>query len=199
MMAKVLMFQTFERFWHWTQAFLIIAMLITGFEIHGSYQLLGWETAVNIHVILAWTLIGLWIFAIFWHVTTGEWKQYAPSSLDKILMMVNYYSIGIFKGGEKPFHKTRTQKHNPLQRMAYLSLHILISPIVWISGLLYLFYASWNSWGLGGLSLGVIALIHTAAAFAMLAFIIVHLYMTLTMGEKPLGSLKAMITGYEDD
>ncbi len=198
-MAKVLMFQAFERFWHWSQAGLIIGMLVTGFEIHGSYQLLGWETAVNIHVILAWTLIGLWVFAIFWHFTSGEWKQYAPSSLDKILMMMNYYSIGIFKGGDKPFHKTRAQKHNPLQRMAYLSLHLLITPFIWFSGLLYLFYSSWTAWGLSALSLEWVALIHTAAAFAMLAFIVVHLYMALTMSETPLSSLKAMITGYEEE
>lgn len=198
-MAKVLMFQKFERFWHWTQALLIISMLVTGFEIHGSFSLLGWEAAVNLHIVLAWTLIALWILAIFWHLTTGEWKQYAPSGLDKILMMVNYYSIGIFKGGAEPFHKTRAKKHNPLQSMAYLSLNVMILPVLWISGLLYLFYAAWTAWGLGGLSLNLVALVHTAGAFAMLAFLIVHLYMTITMSEKPFGSVKAMITGYEDE
>lgn len=197
-MDKVLMFKAFERFWHWSQAMLIISLLVTGFEIHGNYQLLGWETAVDVHVVLAWTLIGLWIFAIFWHLTTGEWKQYAPSNLDKILLMVNYYSIGIFKGGEKPFHKTRAQKHNPLQRLAYLALEVLILPIIWLSGLLYLFYSFWNDWGLGGIGLEWVALIHTAAAFALLSFVIVHLYMALTMNEKPFSNLKAMITGYEE-
>jgi len=65
----------FERLWHWSQALLIMAMLITGFEIHGTFHCLGFEQAVNTHIILAWTLIGLWNFAIFWHLTTGESKK----------------------------------------------------------------------------------------------------------------------------
>jgi len=198
-MARVMMYKRFERFWHWSQALLIMAMLITGFEIHGTGHWLGFESAVNTHIILAWTLIGLWVFVIFWHLTTGEWKQYIPSRFDQIMAMARYYAIGIFRGAEHPFHKTRQKKHNPLQRMAYLSLQVLISPTIWISGLLYLFYTSWDTWGLNGLSLTVVALVHTAAAFAMLAFLIAHIYLATTMSEKPFGNVKAMITGYEDE
>ncbi len=194
-MAQVMMYKRFERFWHWSQALLIILMLITGFEIHGTIRWLGFEQAVNTHIILAWTLIGLWVFAIFWHLTTGEWKQYIPSSVEQIMGMMRYYAIDIFRGGEHPFHKTPQKKHNPLQRMTYLSLHIIISPTIWISGLLYLFYASWEMWGLSGLSLKVVALVHTAAAFALLAFFVAHLYMSITMSDKPLGNIRAMITG----
>ncbi|MBE0619822.1 MAG: cytochrome b/b6 domain-containing protein, partial [Burkholderiales bacterium] len=66
-MARIYIFKRFERFWHWAQAALIIFMLLTGFEIHGSYTLLGWEKAADLHTTAAWTLIGLWLFAIFWH------------------------------------------------------------------------------------------------------------------------------------
>src|SRR3990167_1096145 len=76
MTERVYLFKAFERFWHWTQAALIIFMLLTGFEVHGSYTLLGFERAVNFHTIAAWSLVGLWVFAIFWHFTTGEWRQY---------------------------------------------------------------------------------------------------------------------------
>lgn len=198
-MARVMMYKRFERLWHWSQAFLIISMLITGFEVHGLYTLFGFEKAVDLHIIFAWTLIGLWAFAIFWHLTTGEWKQYIPSSPNKIMAMMRYYAVDIFLGGGHPFHKTREQKLNPLQRMGYLSLHVLISPAIWISGLLYLFYTSWDEWGLSSMSLGTIALIHTAAAFAMLTFLVAHLYLAITMSKKPFGYVKAMITGYEDE
>jgi thiosulfate reductase cytochrome b subunit len=198
-MARVMMYKRFERLWHWSQAFLILSMLLTGFEIHGSVSLFGFEKAVDLHIIFAWTLIGLWVFAIFWHLTTGEWKQYIPSSPNKIIAMARYYAVDIFMGGGHPFHKTREHKLNPLQRMAYLSLHILITPAVWISGLLYMFYTSWESWGLQSLSLGVVALTHTAAAFAMLTFLVAHLYLAITMSKKPFGYVKAMITGYEDE
>ncbi len=198
-MSRVMMYKGFERFWHWTQAVLILTLLFTGFNIHGTYQVFDFEQAVDIHVIAAWLLMGLWVLAIFWHFTTGEWKQYIPSSANKIVAMMKYYAIDIFMGGGHPHHKTRSQKLNPMQRMAYLSLHLIISPAIWISGLLYLFYPYWDTIGIGSWSLGTIALIHTAAAFALLAFLVVHLYLALTTSKEPLGYLKAMITGYENE
>lgn len=198
-MSRVVMYKGFERFWHWTQAMLILILLFTGFNLHGTYQFFTFEQAVDIHVITAWLLMGLWVFAIFWHLTTGEWKQYIPSSANKIMAMMKYYAIDIFLGGGHPHHKTRKEKLNPMQRMAYLSLHLVISPAIWISGLLYLFYPFWDAIGIGRWSLGGVALVHTAAAFALMAFLVVHLYLALTTSKEPLGYLKAMITGYEKE
>ena len=198
-MSRVLMYGAFERFWHWTQALLILTLLFSGFNVHGTLQVFDFELAVNVHIIAAWLLMGLWVFAIFWHLTTGEWKQYIPSSGNNLIAMLKFYAIDIFLGGGHPHHKTRQSKLNPVQRMAYLSLHIAISPALWISGLLYLFYPYWGDIGIGNWNLGVMALIHTAAAFALIAFLIVHLYMSLTTSEKPFAYLKAMITGYEQE
>ena len=94
-MQRVYIFKRFERFWHWSQALLIIIMMITGFEIHGTYALIGFEWASTVHTTAAWLLMGLWVFAIFWHFTTGEWKQYVPT-MDKVTAMVRYYITGIF-------------------------------------------------------------------------------------------------------
>ena len=199
-MAIILMYARFERFWHWSQSILVLLLLITGFEIHDSYQLLGFEQAVAVHSFAAWLLIGLWVFAWFWHLTTGEWRQYIPSTPERIICMCRYYAFEIFQGKSHPFHRDHLCKLNPLQCMAYLSLHMAISPAVWISGLLYLFYQDVMTLGiLNWLSLGTVALVHTAAAFMMLAFLVVHLYLALTMDERPLSGLRAMITGYEED
>jgi thiosulfate reductase cytochrome b subunit len=46
-------------------------------------------------------------------------------------------------------------------------------------------------------SLEIIAIVHTAGAFLLLAFIIAHLYL-ITTGEKVTYNIKAMITGYEE-
>lgn len=198
-MARIYLFKRFERFWHWAQAALIILMLITGFEVHGVYTLMGWQQAADLHTTAAWALIGLWLFAIFWHFTTGEWRQYIPTT-DKIGAMMKYYAIGIFTGAPHPFLVTQDQKHNPLQRLVYLKIKLLILPLVWASGLLYLFYNDLGRSGstfLSGLSLGAIALTHTAAAFMMLIFLIAHLYLA-TAGHTPLAHIKAMITGWSD-
>ena len=112
---RIYIYKRYERFWHWSQALLIITMMITGFEVHGTYTLLGFQKAVQLHSVAAWTLLTLWAFTIFWQFTTGEWRQYLPS-LKNVMAMVHYYTIGIFTNAPHPFHKTVVQKHNPLQR-----------------------------------------------------------------------------------
>lgn len=196
MSEKIYIFKRFERFWHWSQAALIIFLLITGLEIHGWYQNFGFEKAVNLHTTGAWSLIGLWCFAIFWHLTTGEWKQYIPSTKN-VLAMANYYLFGIFKNAPHPHRQTALTKHNPLQKLAYLFILIAVGPLIWVSGFFYLFYDQWLAWGFTSLSLSLVALAHLIGAYAMLLFLIAHVYLTTT-GATPLAHIKAMITGWEE-
>ena len=49
MVERVYIFKRFERFWHWAQAALIIFLLLTGFEIHGTYSNFGFQKAVELH------------------------------------------------------------------------------------------------------------------------------------------------------
>ena len=196
MTERIYIFKRFERFWHWSQAALIIILMITGFEVHGSYSLFGFQTAVEWHTTAAWTLVGLWVFAVFWHFTTGEWKQYIPTS-EKVVAMMRYYLTGIFTNAPHPFKQTRLRKHNPLQRLAYLFVLVIINPLIWTTGWLYLFYDSWDAWGLGALTLESVAFFHVVAAFMMLIFFIVHVYLA-TAGHTPTAHIKAMINGWEE-
>lgn len=194
---RIYIYKRYERFWHWSQAFLIVSMMITGFEVHGTYTLLGFQKAVQLHTLAAWTLLTLWAFTIFWQFTTGEWRQYLPS-LKNVLAMVNYYLIGIFRNAPHPFRKTVVQKHNPLQRLAYLALLAFISPMIWVSGLFYLFYGNWRDLGIDQyLTLEWVALAHTAGAFMMAAFFFIHVYLTTT-GHTVFAHVKAMLTGWEE-
>jgi thiosulfate reductase cytochrome b subunit len=193
---RVYIFKGFERFWHWAQAGLVIFMMLTGFEIHGSYANFGFERAVGYHTIAAWSLVGLWIFAIFWHLTTGEWRHYIPTS-EKVLAVAAYYSSGIFRNEPHPFKPSQLNKHNPLQRLTYLGVLLFISPLLWISGWLYLFHGEWAAWGLSILRLEWVATGHTIGAFLMLAFFVSHLYL-VTTGHTVMAHIKAMITGWEE-
>ena len=197
MSERIYIYKRYERFWHWSQAFLIITMMISGFEVHGTYTLLGFQKAVQLHTVAAWSLLVLWAFTIFWHFTTGEWRQYLPS-LKNVMAMVKYYTIGIFTNSPHPFRKTVVQKHNPLQRLAYLALLAFISPLIWVSGLLYLFYGDWGRLGLDAhLSLEWVAVAHTLGAYMMTAFFFIHVYLTTT-GHSIFAHIKAMITGWEE-
>jgi thiosulfate reductase cytochrome b subunit len=195
--GRVLVFKRFERFWHWSQAALILVLLFTGFGVHGSHDLMRFGTAVRWHTTAAWLLMGLWVFALFWHLTTGEWRQYVPTT-KRLAAVARYYAWGMFHGEAHPYRKTVLRKHNPLQRLAYLVLLVIVSPILWVSGLLYLFRPYWSTMGVDqSLSLAVVAYVHTAGAFMMLAFLVVHVYLTTT-GPTPLAHVRAMVTGWDE-
>ena len=198
-MKQVYIYDTFNRIWHWCQAFLIFFLALTGFEIHSSYTFFGYETAVAWHNIAAIALIILVVFAIFWHFTTGMWKHYIPTTKN-IKEQIRYYGIGIFKNEPHPVKKTELSKLNPLQRLTYLGLKVLVIPIMLISGLFYMFFRYPQDGvvlNFGGINLETIAVFHTAGAFAVVAFVIVHIYL-ITTGHTLTSNLKAMITGYED-
>ena len=55
-------------------------LALTGFEVHGTFKIFGFEKAAEFHRTASWMLIGLIIFAIFWHLTTGEWRHYIPTT-----------------------------------------------------------------------------------------------------------------------
>jgi thiosulfate reductase cytochrome b subunit len=195
-LRRVMVYSRFERFWHWSQMALISALLFTGFGIHGFHWLIGFETAVTLHTGVALALILLWIFAIFWHLTTGTWRHYVPTTKG-LWRVAHFYGFGIFKGEKHPYRKAYWRKHNPLQALTYLALKLVLFPAIWGSGIAYLLYFLWNDIAGASDLLSNVALIHTAAAFATLAFIIVHIYL-FTTGHSFAEHVKPMLTGFDD-
>ncbi|MFA6233722.1 MAG: cytochrome b/b6 domain-containing protein [Bacteroidota bacterium] len=196
---QVYVYRAFERFWHWTQALLILFLAVTGFEIHGAISFFGFEAAVKYHNVAAYALIVLIVFAIFWHLATGQWRQYIPSR-EHLRVYLNYYVFGIFRNEPHPTRKTVLSKLNPLQKLVYFGLKSLILPGMLITGLLFLFYRYPQRYGIAALnieSLEIIAVIHTIGAFLLIAFLITHLYL-ITTGDTVFSNLKAMLTGFEE-
>jgi len=195
-MVKIYLYTRFERFWHWIQALLIVGLLITGFEVHGTYHLLGFERAASWHNFLGISWLILFVFIVFWLLTTGQWKQYVPTT-KKLIEVARYYAFGIFKGEKHPVKKRPDAKHNPLQRLTYLGLAAILLPVQMLTGLLYWSYNDWTSLGVSFLGLGVVAAVHLLGAFAILAFFIVHVYMTTT-GHTVSAHVAAMFSGWEE-
>lgn len=196
---EVYVYKAFERFWHWMQAMLIFFLTFTGFEIHGTYNFFGFKDAVQYHNVAAYMLIILIVFAIFWHLTTGEWKQYVPT-LQNIKAQLDYYIFGIFRNAPHPTKKTVLSKLNPLQKLTYFGLKVLVIPVSVTTGLLYMFYRYPSRTGIESINiqtLEVVAIIHTIAAILLIVFIVTHLYL-ITTGESITSNLRAMLTGFEE-
>lgn len=198
-MKRVYIYKGFERFWHWTQATLILFLAGTGFEVHGTFSVFGFEQAARFHRIASWMLIVLIVFAIFWHFVTGEWKQYIPTQ-KKLKDQIRYYAYGMFKGDKHPTEKSELSKMNPLQRLVYLGFKLVLVPLTVISGILYMLHKTIDQNDVvivESIPLGTLAFWHTLGAFLLMVFLIVHVYMTTT-GRTPVSNISAMVTGYEE-
>lgn len=192
---SVMIYSRYERFWHWSQAVLIFVLALSGFGLHGSHGLVDFRTAVQVHSYAAIALIVLWIFTTFWHFTTGQWRQYLPK-LSSLPAVVRFYAWGILTGAPHPYHKSLKRKQNALQSLAYLSFMVIIGPALWSSGIVYLTYPLWAQAAIGTIGLPAVAFVHTAAAFLMVTFVMIHVYMTTT-GKTPTHYVETMISGYE--
>jgi len=193
-MKKVYLYKRFERFWHWSQTLLILTLIFTGFEIHGSTNFVGYEESVRIHNIASWALLVLIVFAIFWHLTTDEWRNYMPTRKN-LKAQIEFYLTGIFRNAPHPTKKKLGSKLNPLQRLAYFGLKVIILPVIILSGVLYMYF-HYPVPGVELEGLESIALIHTLTAYLLVAFLVLHLYL-ITTGRTVTSNMRAMVTGWE--
>jgi Ni/Fe-hydrogenase b-type cytochrome subunit len=196
------MYTAYERIWHWLQATIMMALIVTGLEIHApdALQIAGFEAAVAAHKILGFLLIGNAFLGMLYHLFSGEIRQYFSSSLDFLPLAIrqaSYYLYGTFRGRPHPFVKRPDRKHNPLQRSVYVIILNVLLPLQVVTGLLLWGAQRWpNAVGAVG-GLANIAAVHTAGAWAFTAFLIMHVYLIST-GPTPLSNLRAMITGWEE-
>jgi thiosulfate reductase cytochrome b subunit len=198
----VYMYDRYERFWHWLQAITIILLFLTGLVIHrpDMFGLFAFRHMVTLHNLLALVLVANAALALFWHVTTGQIRQYIPRPrgfFDQAIVQAKYYLSGIFRGKEHPFEKSYRQKLNPLQQLTYFGLLNVLLPLQILTGVLMWGVQQWPQVAmmLGGLP--YLAPIHALIAWLLATFVVAHVYLTTT-GATPTESIKAMVTGWEN-
>ena len=103
-----------------------------------------------------------------------------------------------FKREEHPYHMTKENRLNPLQKPTYLSIMFGLMPLVVFSGFVLLrpdimgFFINW----IGGLeNMKYVFVIHLISAFGTLAFLAGHLYLATT-GDKVKQHFEVMVTGF---
>jgi thiosulfate reductase cytochrome b subunit len=73
----------------------------------------------------------------------------------------------------------------------------VLFPAIWASGLAYLVHFGWRDLPNAPAWLSGVALVHTATAYAILAFVIAHIYL-LTTGHSFREHVAPMITGFDE-
>lgn len=199
---RVYMYDAYERFWHWLQAMAIILLLFTGLVIHRPeiFGLFSFRHMVTLHNLLAFVLVINATLALFWHLTSGQIRQFIPRPygfFDQAIIQTKYYLQGIFTGTEHPFEKTYKKKLNPLQQITYFGLLNVLLPLQIVTGILMWGAQQWPQTAnmLGGLP--YLAPFHTLIAWLLATFVVAHIYLTTTgatVGE----DIRAMVTGWEN-
>jgi thiosulfate reductase cytochrome b subunit len=201
-LKQVYMYSVYERLWHWLQTFVILLLLFTGLIIHrpDTFGIFSFRYVVLTHNILAVILAVNAALSLFYHLASGEIKQYIPRPrgfFDQAFEQAIFYLRGIFKGAEHPFEKTPEKKLNPLQQITYFGILNVLLPLIGISGILM-----WGSQRLPEISIRIggltyLAPFHTLIAWLFASFIVAHVYLTTT-GPTPLASIRAMMVGWDE-
>jgi thiosulfate reductase cytochrome b subunit len=199
---RVYMYSVYERFWHWLQALAIALLLFTGLVIHRPdlFGLFSFRHVVLVHNVLAGLLVLNAALALFYHLASGEIRQYLPRPygfFDQAAVQVRYYLRGIFRGEPHPFEKTPRRKLNPLQQFTYFGILNVLLPLQVITGALMWGAQQWPQAAvrLGGLP--GLAPIHSLIAWLFAAFVVAHVYLTTT-GHAPLAGIQAMMDGWDE-
>lgn len=84
---------------------------------------------------------------------------------------------------------------NALQKLSYLGVMLLLTPVAIASGWAFFFSTRLPDtlFGMGGV--WVVAMVHLSAAWLLILFLLVHVYI-ITTGENLGTNLRAMVTGW---
>jgi thiosulfate reductase cytochrome b subunit len=201
-LRHVYMYTVYERLWHWLQTAVILGLIFTGLVIHkpDKFTMFDFSYMVVAHNIFAAILVVNAALAAFYHLASGEIRQFLPEPhgfFHQAILQAKYYLRGIFRREPHPFEKVPERKMNPLQQITYLAILNILLPLQVITGALMWGAQQWPdiAQNLGGLAF--LAPFHTLIAWLFASFVVMHVYLTTT-GHTALADIKAMMLGWED-
>ena len=203
MAEKIYLHPLVERIWHGIHALSILILILSGVQIHWpeSINIFGnFQKAISVHNFFGLVVLGDFFLWFIYNLVSRRITHYLPNKRDipwGLVAQAKFYGYGIFKHEPHPVKKTELTKLNPLQRLTYIYLKVIVLPLQIITGFVYLYYNDWNKLDFLTNRLDIPALMHTIGAFILVIFLVTHIYLTTT-GHTPLSNIKSMITGWED-
>lgn len=183
------------RLWHAVMALAFLVLLASGVFLHfGGGG--GLATAVAVHEAVGILLTAIYVPGVAALAATGRWRRYVPARaglLGRILDHARYYAFVLPR--QRPTEGAAHARHfNPLQQCVYLLTLFLVTPVIAVTGVLYLFPQRMPAHVLGYAGLWPVALVHTLFAIFVAVFLLVHIYLALAAAPKA-ANLRMMVTG----
>ena len=172
------------RLWHWTQGVSFLGLTLSGASMHWAdspWSPLSFGTAVALHNGCGVVALVAWILFAIWNPRSGNLRHYRLRGTGlgaQLWPQIRYYTWGIFHREPDPFPPQPCEKFNPAQRLAYSLVMYLLMPIAVTSGTLLFFPILAPQRALGQPGLLPMAMIHLSAGYLLVAFLILHIYMT---------------------
>jgi thiosulfate reductase cytochrome b subunit len=194
------------RIWHWTNAFLFVALIVTGIQIRYIGQIdlgMSFRTAVQWHNYTGFALGAGFIFWLFYHLFSKNMirRYHTEPNREKFYVdsvkQVKYYALGMLRGERNPQHMTELREFNTLQSVTYQVVLMGLVPIQLATGLLL-----WDVKRFAGAvdlmgGVRVVDTVHVVLFVFFTAFVLAHAYIG-SMGPKPMTHFKEMFTGYDE-
>jgi len=201
-MKKIFLHPLPIRIWHWINAGLIVFLIITGIQLRFPWvSLFQYGHAVYLHKVAGYILVGSFFYWFAYYLIAGGFNKhymFHKRDMKGTMGQASYYALSMFKGGKSPFTPSTNERFNPLQKIAYLSVMLVLTPVILFTGILFsdiVYFFNFINY-IGGVR--ILDALHVATGYAFLLYLIVHLYMS-TLGYRIISHIKAMITGYGEE
>ena len=204
MSERVYMQPLWLRIWHWTNATLILALIVSGVSLHfadPTAMLLPFSLARDVHNIAGLALCAAYVFFVVANIVSGNWWYYVPKPehfFRNCWLQSRYYLWDNFWGRPHPFPLTTEKSFNALQQIIYWMIMYLLMPALLLTGVIFLWpeLAPDRIMGVDGLL--PVAVAHYVFGFILFLFMLGHMYLA-TLGNTPTSLLRMMITGWHED
>jgi thiosulfate reductase cytochrome b subunit len=204
MSHRVFILPLWIRLWHWTNALLMITLIVTGASLHfanPALPLVPFEISARVHSIAGLALAALWVIFAVANIISGNWWQYVPKPGGfggRVMRQARYYAWGIFRGEAPPYAPSAEANFNAMQQIVYWIIMYLFMPLLVLSGLMFTWpdLAPRQVFGMDGLI--PVAVIHYMTGVVITAFVILHIYLG-SCGRNVKTHYKMMVTGWHEE
>ena len=204
-MQKIYVHPLPVRIWHWINTLGFVLLILSGIQIRYAdvLGLLSFEMALKSHNWIGFILMANYCLWLVFYLFTDKISIYHPELNARkyfrdSFRQMRYYGYGMYKGEPNPHHVSPHAKFNPLQKVMYQIVMLLVVPVQFLTGLLLWNVTRFSNWVefLGGIR--VVSTIHMVIFVFFVSFILIHIYLG-TLGRKTSTHFKAMVTGYEEE